>query len=1070
VYSDHATLLLRSARDDAALHALLATLGFPSPPLALDDTARERLGLPDTTESASVARGDGVLRALVIDIAPHTSIRDTIALIARRLATRTPQLLWLVIVRSHDTGALAIATWLGGSTPRLAALTTDPEHVTASDAETLCALAGAATTTPDGVRHLRWFDALGRESVTRRFFVALRTAITAMTDAISHVPDEAAREIALLSACRLLFLSFLETKGWLAGDYAFLTNAFAGCMARGGGFHRKVLEPLFFGTLNTPLRDRAPRARSFGAIPFLNGGLFTRTIVEKRFRYARFPDDALGTLFGDVLVRYRFTPRETSSTTWSESTIDPEILGKTFESLMAADDRRRHGVFYTPHSYVERLVSLALVPTLSSDANDAALIECALRGERIDAATSDRLRERVTRIRILDPACGSGAFLVHLLDRLATLRATLGDDRPIAAIRRSVLETSIHGVDVSPTAVWLCQLRLWLATVIDADVASPMQVRPLPNLDRQIRVGDSLAGDGFEADGSCSHGASGPRIAPLRRRYVSATGRRKTTLARALDVAERQRARTLLEHELTTLRAQRMDIIAHARSADFFRTRHGLGAATRRRLSELRTSCRALRARLTALQRGAALPFSYAAHFADVADAGGFDAIVGNPPWVRIHNIPAADRTRFREHFTVLRSPAWATGADACAGRGFGSQGDLAAPFVERSIELLRPGGVVALLLPAKIWRSLAGGGLRRFVAEHASLHALEDHSEARPEFDAAVYPSLFVAERMKPREREAPTTTATIEAAAHSGDSVRHWRLPATRLAYDSTSGAPWLLVPGDVRASFDALREAGIPLAASSFGRPWLGVKSGCNAPFIVRASEEGDPARVTSGEASGCVERALLRPVLRGEHVSPWRSDGAGEHIVWTHGSDGAALRTLPPFAHEWLHRWRRQLERRSDARRVARWWTLFRTEAADARRARVVWNDIGRTPRATLLFPDDPTVPLNTCYVARGRTVDDALALTALLNAPIIAAWLGILAEPARGGYHRYLGWTLAALPIPRAWDRALALLAPLASAAIAGAPPLPAALDAAVLDAFGIAESVVASLVAWNDAG
>lgn len=296
MHSTDATILLRSTHDDAALHALLASLGFPTTPLPLDELARERLGLPpDAVLDARVARGDGVLRALVLDLAPHASIRDAVALVARRISMRVPQLLWLLVARAANAAPLAIATWHGTPTPRLAALITDRDHVTASDAETLCALVAASRVTPDGVRHLRWVETLGRESVTRRFFGALRGAVTTMTDALTPtVPDATAREMALLTACRLLFLSFIETKGWLAGDYAFLTNSFAECMGRGGGYHRTVLESLFFGTLNTPPRDRAPRARSFGAIPFLNGGLFTRTALERRFRHTRFSDDALG--------------------------------------------------------------------------------------------------------------------------------------------------------------------------------------------------------------------------------------------------------------------------------------------------------------------------------------------------------------------------------------------------------------------------------------------------------------------------------------------------------------------------------------------------------------------------------------------------------------------------------------------------------------------------------------------------------------------------------------------------------------------------------------------------------
>lgn len=339
----------------------------------------------------------------------------------------------------------------------------------------------------------------------------------------------------------------------------------------------------------------------------------------------------------------------------------------------------------------------------------------------------------------------------------------------------------------------------------------------------------------------------------------------------------------------------------------------------------------------------------------------------------------------------------------------------------------------------------------------------LEDHSDARPTFDAAVYPSLFVAARHTGADANAG---AMLAAASHRAGMVHRWRMPASQLAFDPSDGSPWILVPPEVRRAFDRLRAAGTPLAATHFGRPLLGVKSGCNAPFVVRVSGSADPAHVTSGDEHGHVERALLRPALRGEGVTRWRTPSRDECIVWTHSSDGAPLPNLPPAAAEWLRRWRRQLERRSDARRSTRWWTLFRTEAADRRSARVVWNDIGKTPRATLLLPDDPTVPLNTCYVARAPSVPDALALTTLLNAPIIAAWLSLLAEPARGGYHRYLGWTLAALPLPRDWTRARDILAPLAGAAMSALAPTPAALDDAVLTAFSVPARAVSALAEW----
>jgi hypothetical protein len=171
-------------------------------------------------------------------------------------------------------------------------------------------------------------------------------------------------------------------------------------------------------------------------------------------------------------------------------------------------------------------------------------------------------------------------------------------------------------------------------------------------------------------------------------------------------------------------------------------------------------------------------------------------------------------------------------------------------------------------------------------------------------------------------------------------------------------------------------------------------------------------------------------------------------------------------LPPLAAKWLARWRRRLAARSDARAGKPWWTLFRTPAASAARARVVWADMGRAPRALLLPAGDRTVPLNSCYVVPCDDHDDALALTALLNSSLAAAWLHVLAEPARGGYHRYLGWTVALLPLPRDWPCARQLLAPLAQRALDGDVPDACELLETATRAYRLRARDVAPLIAW----
>ena len=967
----------------------------------------------------------------------------------------------------------------------MGALAMDTRRVVDSDAETFAAME-AASAGSDLLVHHRWREILGRDALTRRFYRELESVVADLAaSGAGDVRDAARREIALLYTSRLLFLSFLEAKGWLNEDRDFLRRAFDERCSTGGDVHRRLLEPLFFGTLNTPVTRRAAAAAALGRLPFLNGGLFARTSLERRHRHLRFPDEALGALIGGLLARFRVTARE-DSTAWSEAAVDPEMLGRAFESLMASEDRRVSGAFYTPATIMARVAGEGLEEALTTKGAPRELLRAARVGEESPPSASARrqLRRALEGFRILDPACGSGAFLVYLLERVADLAGIAGDGRSVSDRRRDVLTRSIFGVDVNPTAVWLCELRLWLSVVIESGERDPLRVTPLPNLDRHIRVGDALSGPAFEEAPLI---VAPVHLTRLRSRYARSTGTRKKSLARVLDGTERRTAIAAAQRERDALAAQRLDLLCALRSRDLFAGRTTPSASDQRALDLLRRSSRDVRRRIAALRAGAPLPFSFPVHFADAASDGGFDLITGNPPWVRLHHIPANLRESLRARYRSFRQSAWIPGtSESGAGRGFGAQADLASLFVERSLALARPRGAVALLVPAKLWRSLAGGGVRALLADGAELRAIEDWAESRAAFDAVVYPSFLLVTRRPPavgadvkqprdlaalsQASDAPPQSA-VRVAVHRRDDALSWVLPRDAIALDSSPGAPWLLMPSHARAGFDRLASAGTPLAHTPFGRPLLGVKSGCNEAFLVTPrpgwEQAGDqPWPVRDGVREGCVEASLLRPLLRGEAVRTWFARPSDEVLIWTHDALGTPRERLPAGAAAWLAPARRQLEARSDASARGRWWSLFRTEAARSDLPRVVWSDIGRTPRALVLSAGDPTVPLNSCYVARAPSHDDALALCALLNSPLAAAWLAAIAEPARGGYHRYLGWTMARLPLPREWSRAVRLLAPLARDAMNGTPPSPATLTERVTRAYRLRVQDVGPLLTW----
>ena len=1024
-----AARLLEEANSLPTLRPLAVCLGHATPQPVPPAMLRE-LGVQELVAQAELASGPDAMCCLTAQLHPHQSASSTTALRERlqRLATtvalRAPTRDWSLVALDADAQHVAlVAIAPHPSGPRIAALRVERARIVDSDADTLRSL--ACIDEPDGpLHHARLLDILGRDALSTRFYRALERAVSHLADSATATgtPTGATlatsserRELAILCASRCLFLAFLEAKGWLNHDRQFLLRQVTDALQRGGRLHTRLLRPLFFGTLNTPLRDRAPAAQRFGAVPFLNGGLFAPTPLERARRSLHFTDDAIASLIGDLLDRYRFTAHEDSSA-WSEAAVDPEMLGRAFESLMAQNERRQSGTFFTPPALVETAVREALATALPSLPAHIPLTTTG--GPDTHTPLPADLLEPIRALRVLDPACGSGAFLVQMLDALTTLAHRCGDPRPLDQLRRDVLIRQIFGVDRNPMAVWLCELRLWLAIVIDCPITRIIDIPPLPNLDHHIRVGDTLAGGDFR------HAPpSARRLTRLRDSYTRAAGRRKRHLATALDREERRRAVATVQSQRDAIRHERREAVQRLRTPDLFGQRPPRNRTDTQRLTQLRQQARDLAAESQRITRGGALPFRFAAQFADVAAAGGFHLVIGNPPWVRPHALPLHERLRLRQDFLSMRQAPWHAGAArAGAGAGFSAQADLAAAFVERSLQLTAPGGISALLLPAKLWRTLAGGGLRAWLHAQAQIRTLHDWSQAPALFDAAVYPSLLVAER-----RTTPSPEHPVRIAVTHGRTAHRFVLRSHPLPLGGDAAAPWLLLPDDARAALEALRTAGPALGDAArrtapFSRPLLGVKCGCNDAFLVELLHETDDwATIAAHGREARIERERLRPIARGE--SAHTITESRERIVWTHDHTDAPLHRLPAATARWLAPFRSQLERRQDARGRTAWWTLFRTEAARHDCPRLIWADLGRQLRPRILDTGDPTVPLNSCYLLRTPALDDAWALEVLLSSPIAAAWFHALAEPARGGFKRFLGWTVASLPLPTNWEQA-----------------------------------------------
>jgi len=909
---------------------------------------------------------------------------------AHRLASHAER--GLAVALGTGPRRLVLAAWRPGTAgvavPRLAIVPLD--HPGGAALATLERLVPTAGESPLALS-LRIGEALAAEGVTHRFFRAFRALLAHFTARLGSSPRDMTdrHALALTALTRVLFLYFVQEKGWLDGDRRYLPRRLDQALATRRHFHRSVLHPLCFGALNRPAAARSAASRALGRIPFLNGGLFEPTTLERRHGPAVWSNADWREAFDTVFERFHFSAREDDT----GELVAPDMLGRVFEGVMDPALRRDSGSFYTPAPLVRALVRAALEAVLAHrfrlPPDEAA--RWVHRGVPPPSRIPD-LRD----LALLDPAAGSGAFLLGALEEITALHRAAGT--PVtAALKRDILCHCLHGVDIDLTAVRLTELRLWLALVAD-DGTDPAAVTPLPNLDGLVRQGDALLDPLALAASLTSPDprrfvaarADVKRAAATRRRLFALTGaeKRATTLALARD--EAALAATLFGDAERRLDAAIRELLEAAKDRDLFGGRRGLTAEQHVRLRRLRESRRDLRSAARALRRGGGAPcFAFESHFGDrlAPPRGGFDVVIGNPPWVRGERLPARVRETLRARYASWR---------AVEAGGFAHPPDLAVAFVERALELCAPGGVVALLVPAKLASSGYAEALRRRLATATRLERVAPLDHAAASFGAAVYPMALVAVRDDPRpaDRVAPTLTPAVDGGEE------RTTVPQATLQ----GGGPWILRP-DAEAVARRLRDE-LPMLGSRWA-PQLGVKTGADDVFLTDSSLPG------------------ARPAVRGRDLGPWLSRPS-LWLLWTHGTDGRPLPRLPSPLAERLRPHFARLRRRADYRGGPP-WQLFRLALADAPH-RVCWADIGRRLAACVLDP--AAVPLNTLYGVAPREENEAHALAALLNSRWYSILARLRADPARGDYRRFNARVIGQLPIPPAASPVWARLAEL----------------------------------------
>jgi hypothetical protein len=717
-------------------------------------------------------------------------------------------------------------------------------------------------------------------------------------------------------------------------------------------------------------------------------------------------------------------------------------------------------------SFRERLSDLiALPPADQLDDEQAAHLAQLFTPDEARA-----LRQAILDCRVCDPAVGSGAFPVGMLHEMVGALARLDRiiDGPQVLERpnyeygqkRRIIESCLYGVDIQEQAVRLCELRLWLSLVVDYQLepgpfaTAIKKVPALPNLSYHVVRGDSLLerlfGHLVQLDELSRDSATHEVIAAItedKRRYFSearSDEKRRLELrilAQQADLAERlvaekQRRRqkvnlNLFGESVKDRKLRETREVQDAALADLekkiHKAREALEKLTKQKHTAGAGDVETLRR--AHFQAGDAPTFIWRVDFAEVfAAKGGFDIIIGNPPYAGFHGMS-------KQYKDLLK------GQYACAAGRF----DFYMPFIERGLRTLAENQFLTFICPSTFLKRDGGASLRILLRQTFGLKRLVDFGDQQIFEDATNYTGVFTFSR---------TCTDPIQVCDGrvEGPSVS---LAVRTFAVDDLpdDGSLWFLPTGTVHSLWRRLKAREfVPLGELCIISE--GIVTGCNDVFLLSRTE----ARRLGFEHDVAV------PCLRGSEVHPFVADLAADVVIYPY--DRTTGKVIPeprlkrdaPKLYSYLRSRRSDLQGRDYFDQSSKqWFELWNERSVDNLfRRKLVVSELG--DRNSFAFGEEGVVYGDTVcgIVPRAGSEIDLEALLGILNSQLLTDYMKQLSVPKANGFFIYKPVFLKELPIPTlsASDktRLSALVRDLARRPIQ-AGELIAAIDRVVLDIY-----------------
>ncbi|MBD3723700.1 MAG: Eco57I restriction-modification methylase domain-containing protein [Flavobacteriaceae bacterium] len=830
---------------------------------------------------------------------------------------------------------------------------------------------------------------------------------------------------------RIVFLYFLQKKRWLGasdknyedGDTNFLQNLFSHNESSKENFYNKWLSKLFFEALNTPNRTNDQFELSNGVIrcvPFLNGGLFEEQQEPEGHRNLKIPVFLFENLF-NFFNGYNFTIYENSPDDHTVA-VDPEMLGHIFENLL--EDNKDKGAFYTPKEIVQYMTQESLIEYLSTHVSHSRkTIEELVKNHSVNNLSREDLKQikhYIDVVKICDPAIGSGAFPMGLLQEIFGLKALIHyelgyDVWSPAKIKQDIIQNSIYGVDIEEGAVDIARLRFWLSLVVDEP-----KPKPLPNLDYKIMQGNSLL-ESFEgvdlSNLDLFNSPSDQHITLFEEPKVDY--RYSEDIKQLMDNyfnPKNYETKQLIHKEIDKKVNDFIDkclegyenrlLIELAGAKQTLKRKKELKQKTDSIEKEIEkienqlTNKSEARNKLLGFELNQERPyFLWQLYFADVFDKGGFDIVIGNPPYIQLQKNGGLLANIYKDE----------------GFKTFERTGDIYSLFYEKGIDILKADGIITYITSRQWMRSSYGESLRSLFNKYNPLTLLD--------LGSGVFNNATVDTNIILLQKTSNKNTLMVVGLENKKEIPKLDKKDFIPLKINNNE--PWTILNKNQLFIKSQIEKYGTPLKEWDIN-VYRGILTGFNDAFII-SKEEKD--KLISKDKNSI---NIIKPLIRGRDLKKYVAEKSDLSIINSHngytkgrGSDTTKIIESIniddfPAIKEHFDKtdFSLKLEKRQDKGKTK--YNLRNCAyIEDFYKEKIAWASVGATEYC---FIEKDTFLLDTNYFLtfkNNNKIDKYLL--GVLNSKLIISWVNNEDTQVGTVAYRHYKYNFERIPIPKIED-------------------------------------------------